>query len=152
MYPQGCGGSSPFFGTKSERKSARGGASNQSKSRGQNRGLHSHDGRTELFVFVVVDTAAGTVLLTIQLILFLLREMAVVRSHIFLLLVLDSGFPVFQVRSLTGRQLAAADAVRNPVLLVFFPLIDLIYPRMIGIDHSRTSACGRVSGLSGSGA
>ena len=49
-----------------------------------------------LVVFVPINTVADVILPTIQPILLRLGEMAIVRGHIFLLGVLQPGFPVLE--------------------------------------------------------
>src|SRR5208337_420155 len=91
-------------------------------------------------MLVLVDFGALTVGFLVELLLVLLGEVAVVLGHISLFVVLQTLLALFQVGSLPRRQLVVLDAVGNAVLLVLFALIDLIDPRMAGINLARAGA------------
>jgi hypothetical protein len=93
-------------------------------------------------VFVLVDRLADAVLLAVDASLLGLREMTVVRRHIFLFAVLDARLTLFEVGGLLRAQLAALDAIGNAPLLVFFALVDLIHTRMARINDARSGARG----------
>jgi len=76
----------------------------------------------------------------IELALVFLREMAVIGSHIFLFVVLQTLLAAFQSRSLSGFQLAILDAVGDPILLIGLALIHLIHARMTGINLASARA------------
>jgi hypothetical protein len=87
-------------------------------------------------VLVVVDALVHVVGFVIELFLVFLREMPVVGGHIFLFVVLQAGFSVLEVRSLGGRDFAAADSIRDTFLLMGFAAVHLVYARMTGIDDT----------------
>ena len=93
-------------------------------------------------MLVLVNGLADAVLLPVDALLLGLREMAVVRCHVFLFAVLHTGLTLFEVRSLLRTQLVVGNAIGNSPLLVRFALIDLVYARMAGIDNSGSGARG----------
>ena len=95
-------------------------------------------------VLVFVDAIAHVIRFAVELALILRSKMAIVLGHILLLVVLEALFAAFQPPRLSGRELAALYAVADPVLLVLFALIDLIYARMTGIDIAGSGASGIV--------
>ena len=103
-----------------------------------------------LAVLVFGDALADPVLLAIDSSLFSFRQMAVVLRHVSLFAVLHSGFAIFEIGCLLRVQLAAADALGNTLLLIFFPLIHFIHARMTRIDNARARSRGGC-GLSRSG-
>lgn len=93
------------------------------------------------------------VLFPVELLLLALGQVTIVGSHIGLLLVLDVLFFIFQMRSLSRRQRAVLDAVRDAILLIRLAAIDFVDPGMTRIDLPRSRA-GSVAilGLSRGGA
>ena len=85
-------------------------------------------------MLVVVDALAHVIGLVVELALVGLGEMAVVLGHVLLFVVLQALLTFFQVCGLARGQLTALDPVGNPVLLAGFAAIDLVDPRMSGID------------------
>jgi len=98
-------------------------------------------------MLILVDLPAGSVLLTVELVLLGLGEVPVVRSHISFLLVLDVLFAILQMRSLTGRERAVLYAVGDAILLIRLAAIDFVDAGMTRIDLTRPRA-GRVAILS----
>jgi len=70
----------------------------------------------------------------IELALVFLRQVAVVFGHVFLLVILQPLLALFKMRSLSRSQLAILHAIGDAVLLIGLALVDLIDPRMSGID------------------
>jgi len=104
-------------------------------------------------MLVFVDLLAGTVLFAVELPLLGLGEVAIVGGHIRFLLVLDVLFFVFQIRSLSRRERAVLDAVRDAVLLVRLAGVNFVHAGMTRIDLPRSRAgCVAVLGLSSGGA
>src|SRR5580698_5145172 len=104
-------------------------------------------------MLVFVDLPAGAVLLAVELSLFALGQVTVVRSHVRLLLVLDMLFAIFHARGLTRRHGAILFAIRDAVLLVLLAGIDFVDAGMPWINLPRPCAGGvAVLGLSSGGA
>lgn len=94
----------------------------------------------DLLMLVFVDLLAGFILFPVQLLLFALGQVAVVGSHIGLLLILDMLFAIFDARRLAGRHGSVRNAIGDAVLLILLAGIDFVDPRMTWIDNSRTGA------------
>ena len=90
-------------------------------------------------MLVFVDGLAHVVLALVEVLLLSLRQMSVVSGHVFLFLVLNALFALFQMRSLFWRELAILGAIRDALLLIGFAAVHLVYARMTRIDLSRTS-------------
>jgi hypothetical protein len=79
-----------------------------------------------LVVFVAIDATRFLILLCVNSLPILFRQVPVIlRTHTALFPV-DTGFLVFQARRLTRGQLAALDSVANASLLVGLALVDVI--------------------------
>jgi hypothetical protein len=102
-------------------------------------------------VLVLVDTLAHVIRFAIEMALVLLGQMAVVLRHVFLFIVLQALFTALQAPGFSRSKLATLNAVGDAVLLVRFALINLIDPRMTGIDLAGSGARGVVFVRSGSG-
>ena len=96
----------------------------------------SKHGRAVLLgrMLIVVDALAHVIGFAVELALVGLGEMAVVLGHVFLFVVLQMLLTFFQVRGLPRGQLTVLNPVGNPVLLASFAAIDLVDPRVSGID------------------
>ena len=81
----------------------------------------------------LVDVSAGTVLGTVDLTLFLLRQFAAVRLPIRRDSLVDTLLLVFEARGLPGFQVSIADALGDAVLLVFAPLSDFVVAVVGGV-------------------
>jgi hypothetical protein len=100
---------------------------------------------TKRLVLVFIDFLALTILFPIELALIRLRQVSVVRRHIPLLVILEPLLAFFQIGGLAGRQFVVLDSIRYPVLLILFPVVDLVHARMIRIYDPRTGArCVRI--------
>jgi len=89
-------------------------------------------------MLVFVDALAHTILPLVEMLLLSLGQMTIVSGHVFLFLMLNALFALFQMRSLSGRELAILDAVRDALLLIGLAAIHLVDARMARIDLSRT--------------
>src|ERR1051326_2677957 len=79
-----------------------------------------------LSVLVLRDALAHVVSFTVKLALIFLGEMAVVFGHIFLFVMQQALFTLFEMCGLLGRQLTALCAIRNAGLLTGFAAVDLV--------------------------
>jgi len=79
---------------------------------------------------VVVDLLAKVVLRSLEVGFLLFGQVPAVLGFIRRLAILDRIFTVFQMSCLAGIQLAILNSVSNAVLLVLFPLVDVILPTM----------------------
>ena len=70
----------------------------------------------------------------VELALILFRQMAIVFGHIFLLVILQALLALFEMRGLSGLQLAILNSIGDSILLIRFAAIDLVDARMTGID------------------
>ena len=95
-------------------------------------------------VLVFVDALAHVVGFVIELALILRSEVTIVLRHIFLFVILQPLFAAFQTPRFARRELAALYAVRDPVLLVLFALVDLIHARMTRVDIAGSGTSGVV--------
>lgn len=77
-------------------------------------------------VLVVVDRAAEVVLLTIDLIAFLLGELTTVGGAIVMNFTIEIGFAAFEIFGFTGGELAGLHAVGDAILLVFAAVVDSV--------------------------
>jgi len=87
-------------------------------------------------VLVFVDTLADPVLLAIDPALLAFGQMAIVFRHIFLFAVLHTRFALLKIGRLLRSQFAALDAIGDALLLIFFPLVDLVDAWMAGVDNA----------------
>jgi hypothetical protein len=76
-------------------------------------------------VLVLVDLATEAVLLPIDLILLVIREVSAVGFPVRVNLFVEPAFLGFEVCSFARRQASVLHPVRDAVLLVLFPLLDL---------------------------
>jgi hypothetical protein len=106
--------------------------------------------RRLLLVLVFVNALADAVLLAVDAILFRLGQVAVVFRHVFLLAILNRGFPLLEIRRLLRVQRSVLHPVGDTILLVLFALVDLVNARMAGINYTRARARSGAGGL-GSG-
>src|SRR5579863_2855616 len=97
-------------------------------------------------VLVGINALAHMVGFMIELALVVLREMAIILSHIAFFVILQALFAALQMGSLAGREFVVLHAVGDAILLVGFTAVDLIHARMAGIDLARPGA-GRVLSL-----
>ena len=84
-------------------------------------------------MFGLVDLAAGLVLRVIDLLLLLPGELAAVGLPVRRDLLINSLFVIFEFCGLPGLQRAAANALRDAILLILATLPDLIVPVMRGV-------------------
>jgi hypothetical protein len=77
-------------------------------------------------VLGAINCVAGAVLRAIDLRVLLRRQLAAVGRPIRMNPLIDALFAIFEPRGLTSRQLAVADPIRDPILLIFAALPDLI--------------------------
>ncbi len=91
-------------------------------------------------VLVGSDAIAHVIGLAVELALVLLGEMTVIFRHVFLFVVLQTLFTVFQTRRLSGRELAVLNAVGDAVLLTGLAAVDLVHARMTRIDLPRSGS------------
>jgi hypothetical protein len=77
-------------------------------------------------VFVAINIPAQPILLVIHLRLLFVRQVAAVLPAIVTDLMIQSRFFVLQVGRLMRRQRAVGHSVRDPILLVFLALLDLL--------------------------
>ncbi len=77
-------------------------------------------------VFVAIDIAAEPILLVIDLRLFFIRQVAAVLRAILARLSIHRRFLALQIGSLMRRKRTVLYTVRNPILLVFFALVNLL--------------------------
>src|SRR5271165_1154341 len=91
-------------------------------------------------VLIFVNLVALAIGFAVELALVLLGQVSVVLGHVRLFVVLQALFAALQVRGLSRRQLVVLHAIGDAVLLVLFPLVDLVDARMAGIDLARTGA------------
>src|SRR5579884_815583 len=77
-------------------------------------------------MFIVVDLLAQTVLLAIDLSLFVVCQIAAVGLSVCTNLFVELRLLAFEVRSLAGREAAALHALCNTVLLILFPIVNAI--------------------------
>ena len=79
---------------------------------------------------------ADAVLLAIDTALLCLCQVTVVLRHVSLFTVLDGGLALFEMGRLLRSQFSVGDAVSNALLLIRFPSIHLVDPRMSRIDNA----------------
>ena len=89
-------------------------------------------------MLVFIDALAHTILALVEMLLLSLGQMTIVSGHVFLFLVLNALFALFQMRSLFWRELAILDAISNALLLIRLATVNLVHARMTRIDLSRT--------------
>jgi len=87
----------------------------------------------ESVVLRPVDIPARTILRVVDLSSLLPRQLAPIGLPIRRNPLINSLFPILQMRRLSRVQAAAADALRNPVLLILAPLPDLVVGVVSGI-------------------
>lgn len=86
-------------------------------------------------VFLAIDIARSAILAAIQGAAVSLRKMAIVRFPHVPLFVVDASLLAFQLRRLVRSQLAAPRALRDPRLLIFFPLMDRLCENARRAEH-----------------
>ena len=84
-------------------------------------------------VLLVVDVFRSRVLFLIDLLLFARRELSAVGRAIRRHLLVDAALLIFELGGFTGRQLAALNALRDTILLVFAALPDFIVAVVRGV-------------------
>src|SRR5215467_2777820 len=89
-------------------------------------------------VLILVDAFAHAIGFAIQLALVLFGQVAVVLDHVLLLLILQSLFATLQPLCFSGSKSAAFHTIGDAVLLVLFPLVDLVDARMSRIEDPGT--------------
>jgi hypothetical protein len=97
-------------------------------------------------VLVFVDLVAHVIRFLVELSLVFLGQVAIIGSHVFLFIVLQTLFASLQIGGLPRRQLIVFDAIGNAILLILFALVHLIDARMAGIVYAGAGA-GSVAGL-----
>src|ERR1700724_2734481 len=90
-------------------------------------------------MLVFVNGLAHVVLSFVEILLFSLGQMSVVRGHVLLLRVLNVLLALFNTRGLSRRELAVLHTVGDSLLLARLAAIDLVDAGMPRIDLSRTS-------------
>ncbi len=90
-------------------------------------------------MLVFVDAFAHPILPVVEVSLLSLGQVTIVRGHVLFFLVLNALFALFQTRSLSGRELAALDAIPDALLLIGFAAVNFVHAGMTRIDLSRTS-------------
>jgi len=76
-------------------------------------------------VLLVINLAADTVLLAVNLALFFIGEIAAVLSTVVTDFAVETGFLVLQVRRFPGRELARLHALGDTILLVLLARLNL---------------------------
>jgi len=94
-------------------------------------------------MLIFVDALAHAVLALVETFLLSLGQVTIVSGHVFLFLMLNALFALFQMRSLFWRELATLGAIRDALLLIRFAAVNFVHARMTRIDLSRT--CLRLS-------
>ena len=107
---------------------------------GGSRPLRTWESELLCGVLILIDAIAHAIGFAVELPLICLGQMAIVRSHVSFFVVLQALFALFEVGSLSGRQLAVLYTVGDAVLLVSFATVDLVDTWMAGIELVRTSA------------
>ena len=75
-------------------------------------------------VLVVIDGVAEIVLLAVDLVAFLLGELAAIGGAVVVNFAIEIGFAAFDVLGFTGGELTRLHAVGNAILLIFAAVID----------------------------
>jgi hypothetical protein len=111
-----------------------------------------------LLALVFIDLLAHLVLRALEVLLFLLREVAAMFGLVLRFALLDLVLTIFQMRSLARAQFAVLDSVGDAVLLVLLTIVNVVFPivpcllaarsRVLRGRACRGSGGGRLRGLS----
>ena len=100
-------------------------------------------------MLVFVDGLAHAVLSLVEVLLLSLGQMSVVSGHVLLFGLLNVRFALFNMCSLSRRELAVLNPVGDALLLIGLTAVDLVDARMTRIDLSRSTSPMVITGSSG---